>query len=309
MTIAPIFSLGAPRTGTTWIGNILKDHFPVYSMHHFLHYGNHEADFYRMEKYRQKVDRSTFLEQFKKTDIYQLNALEEEVFPNDWDSYYHLFFDLMDKKAKAEGKESWTTKLCHDYFYFPRQFANFRKAVNERYENTKYVVIRRDMEQTLISFINLFGKYRERRLKNEIVSLYLFLARYKTFYANIHQYLPESHLVEYEDLKEDFQKTVTQIGGYLEMVPFFGKETGIRNTSVRTKAEVKRPWYLFENRLLLKGILNLWEVLKPSRPAMHCRLKLFEEDPQELISQMRASGNDIIADLVEKELAKKAAKE
>ncbi|MDA7951676.1 MAG: sulfotransferase [Pirellulaceae bacterium] len=309
MTIAPIFSLGLARNGTTWLGNILRDAFSVHTAHHFLHYGSHESKLYWWGKYFRSVNRSVFWETFRKTDTCLLMCDGKRRDISAYKTFYDLYFDLMDEKTRVERKTNWTTKLCPEFFYFPSEFKKIKDVIDTRYQNAKYVGIQRDMDEAFVSFLNMPGTHREKRLKNEFFSYYLYAARYQTFYRNAPKLLPDALWVQFADLKNDTTATIEKISRYLEKKSVDVESTGIKNTSIRTKTEVKRPRFFFKNRLLFWAILHSWQTIKSSKPVMHCRLKLFEEDPQELISQMRASGNDIIADLVEKELAKKVAKE
>ena len=306
--IFPVFVFGAARTGTTWLGNILRNECNAFTPSHYIHYGVKEVNLYYYQKYWTTFDdKETFFKEFSKTDVYQLLLVKDEVLDiNNYTTFYEYFFDLIDIKTRSEQKDKWTIKLCPEFLYFPEEYTTLLDLINKRYEQKQIILIKRNFDEYLHSYINMSGEQKQKRSKNLKLAVALGASRYKVFYTNAEKVLGNYLFLNYEGLLRNKTSIVNRIKDRIGVE----KEKVVTETTVVENASIKRLHIrkklltnsiakLFHSSYFLsKMLLDRYERIKKQKPPMYTRVLLCENDPEALIKELEASGDEKLVSLV-----------
>lgn len=285
----PIFVVGGNRTGTTWLANILCRHSKIAGVQAERHWGIHESIFFshvqnKFGDLSKDDDFIIFLESFSKSDYFILSGVDKEIFYRKRPYTYHDFFRiLMDNFAENQGADVWLEKTPNHSL--------FLEDISDYYPDAKFVGIKRGIMDTMKSFMNLrFAKCPkiQQHIHLRLIWLFYGIWRHYKYYSYIENFLKNSDkmlMVEFEDLKNSRQSTITKICRFIgldfemEMLnPVYPRNTSFESDKERktvlTRAErnlikimatiLKRlPYRLFclENfieNMIRKDILQPW---------------------------------------------------
>jgi len=178
--VQPIFVLGLNRNGTTWLQNILCNHPEIIGAQHKAHWGIKESNICQHIRYWGDFENDDqfirFLELYSSGDHFKLAEGEKEYFyQNRPKDFIEFFFEMMDNYANKKDVKYWTTKPEPLFFRHPRILKNFLKRATNRYEEIKFIGIKRNYIKALYSSLNMqneFYDWRKKKFNKEIFSLY-----------------------------------------------------------------------------------------------------------------------------------------
>ena len=309
-SITPIFYLGAPRNGTTWMGNILNQVFGIPSASHPLHYGVKESAICQNNLYWGDISNVDnyirFLSIYSEGDFFKLVGGDKEFFyARSYNNFYSFFFQLMDSLAEREGKPYWCTKFDPLLFIKSDQKKIFEKELLSRYANVRFIAINRDFYEYLRSYINMPGKSFNRRNNLKVIALLLGTARYTVYYREISNIINKYKglSVKYEKLIEKYEEQLVTIESYLNLSSKRTEVLTKRNRSFRPKSEDDGILkYLYPFLRLLKSIywicrviLKIYDFKKIENPIYYRLLKekYFQKD---LMNNLESTNNLILLD-------------
>lgn len=220
----PILVLGSPRSGTTWLGNILASHREIAGAHADVHWGSVECPLYQIQEWAGDLsdDRHYIhlLETFAASDYFRLVAGDKESFyKNRAKDFYEMFFDLMDRFAALESSDRWVVKLDPPYYYRAAARAELFNRMNQRYRRVEVVAIIRDFPSVLRSYLNMESQsslYRFGPIKLRI-AVCLEAARYVAHNTSIRRIAEERGglILAYSELRHDTKATLGRLGDHL----------------------------------------------------------------------------------------------
>lgn len=269
MAITPIFILGSPRNGTTWLSNIVGDYQSVSSVRHFLHWGNHESNIYKKAKYYGDITQLNnyihFVELFSISDLFILaNGNKEKLKSAQYFSFYDAYFDLMDDLAESENNKFWMTKLDPQFFRDLDEFQRFKKHLMKKYADVKFLFIERELKRVIHSYINFISHKKElKKIKIFFVALKYMatMIAYEDFFLDI---IKEFNGIRfrYEELLNDYDHHINRLENYIGIEEFGLRDRNyLKNSSFYRKKIVKLPestiW------ILTKIIYPTMRILKP----------------------------------------------
>jgi len=216
----PIFVVGAPRTGTTWVANILCRHSDVAGIQAERHYGIHESSFFsHLKRYFGDPSKNSnfkvFLEEFKNSDYFRFSGLDESFLYNyQGPQKYGCFFrDLMDEFAKTKNSKYWVEKTTSHTLTLPE--------IKNVFPNAYFVATKRNIIDTIRSAIGLkvknetIGKNGARKKLHILIEVF----RYHTFKKHVTQFArlnSSIQTIEFEKLVNDKEHVVKQLCQFLE---------------------------------------------------------------------------------------------
>ena len=224
----PIFTLGSPRNGTTWLGNVLCRHPEVAGVQHEAHHGIHESKLWWHTKYwgdfSEESSFITFLEQYSAGDYFRLAEGDKEYFyrnrPRDFVAF---FFQLMDRYAARRNARYWVTKLDPMLYHRRDELDAFIARVKERYGDCKFISIERDPVDVLRSYLSMQGVASQRR-EQTLVSkgaTILAIARNVVQYRAIDAIVASEKglSLSFEVFKNDHEASMRRLMQYLDLSP------------------------------------------------------------------------------------------
>lgn len=304
--ITPVIYLGAPRNGTTWLGNILIKSFKVSSAYHPLHYGIHESNIYRNYKFWGNLESLnnyiSFLELYSSSDYFKLvDGNKDSFYEKKHSNFYSFFFELMDQYALSNNSNHWCTKLDPDIFLEVGAIDKLMSQINLRYDNVKYISIKREYPEYLRSYINMGGHSYKKRLKNKFVANILAAARYKLNYRKIQKIINNNSAlhIDFQELKDNYEKQINRIEEYLGL-SYFPSTLDIPRNSSFDKPKTAESFSITSK--LIFNIINVipsidWLILKlnnkitPKRNPFSHRLLKSKFFKEELHNEFRITNN------------------
>ncbi len=289
----PVIIIGAARTGTTWLSNILLQNFGLTTLQHPLHYGVKEPQLFQLNNYFNKLNSPTkFVEEMKDSDLFQLLKVGTE--PRISQSYFDFFFDRMDELAKASNTP-WFIKLCPEFLYDSDAFDEVIGYLTKRYAGVKFVVIHRTLPNYLLSYLNMPGESKSSRSKfwNQFPALTLGVARHTVLYHRAGQ-LPNATWISYEDLEqkpeEVFHRLEKEIGPLRHQ-----RKISVKNSSDKTLA-ISGAFYKMVFRIgqslflcqLIVSMYGRWT--KNRKPIIYNRIHLWNTDKELLKDHLKDRG-------------------
>ncbi len=218
--VSPIFVVGARRTGTTWLGNIICNHSDVAGIQGGAKQeGINETVFFShlAGKYGDLKDLNNllqFIEIFSNSNYFIQSGLDKEIFyrakPQ---TYQAVFYIFMEHFAKKQGKDYFLEKSPPHSLHV-EEIAGY-------YKNAKIVAIKRNIVEQIksaskrnkITSGKKIGRLRELGLNMKRV------IAYHTYYKHIKRLISKQPdrimLVEYEDLKRATKETVIRVCEFL----------------------------------------------------------------------------------------------
>ena len=300
--IIPIFTLGAPRSGTTWLGNILQINFGLNTPSHPLHYGVLESNIYKIHKYFGDFSNTTdyikFVELFSSSDYFLLCDIEKELFyENKVPNFYEFYLKLMDAFSENLNSNYWTTKLDPFFFLDPSELKKFLSILENRYEKVKFIAVQRNYEDYLNSYVNVSGPSFQKRqtLSGSILSPFLGAARYNIYNQTIQQIIQgqKGLHIDFKELKSHLAIT-KKIANYIGIEPINTDPLSVRtNTSFagnkKKSANISMAslaYLLFKTSATFsRQFVLLYERSKKERNPLTWRLLRAEHFKEELIRQ------------------------
>ncbi|MEM7571977.1 MAG: sulfotransferase [Bacteroidota bacterium] len=248
MKVNPIFTLGAARNGTTFLANRLINLAEVFGAHHVLHHGSYEQKLLANFKYwgdlSEPNDYLRFLHQFQIDDGFILSGLDiSEFYGLRVKDFFEFYFELSDRAAQKTGKPYWTTKLDTLLYTDLKATSYFLELVLDRYDNPKFIGVKRDLEACILSYLNMEGRRFAARqswyLKDP--AIVIGVARYFAQYVWIERILKDQEgiLLRFEELVAEGNPCDKVIDAYLETG--VGNEATQKNIYQRNTSFLRDP--------------------------------------------------------------------
>ena len=224
--VNPIFILGSARNGTTWLCNTISRHENISSAQHVVHWGIHESKIFEHYKkwgsFQNYNDLIIFLNNYSCCDYFKLVKGDKKYFyKNKPCDFYEFFFDLMDNYAEKENSRYWLTKLSPRFYYNKKEFKKFLIRINKRYDNAKFISIKRNFLKVIKSYLNMEGRANQHRNRLGIKQLAIILetARYIVHYNFIEKFIKNSNGLQltFKMFKNNNKKQVESILNYLDL--------------------------------------------------------------------------------------------
>ena len=309
----PIFVLGSARNGTTWLCNTLAQHSSVTALQHQAHWGFHESNLYKNQRYFGSLESPDRLircvELYGSGDHFRLaGGAKQRVYEEQPKDFYELFFNLMDHAAATEGKPFWLTKLDPLFYQHPRELRRFLTRLQGRYGAPRFVAIRRSLPQVIRSSLHRGGRASQRRTA-PVVSQVLMVfetARYLVHYRRMRRVLRKEggRLLRYEELFGDprpaLREALEPMGldfeeGMLELRYQPNSSVAFRGEAVRNLSRLEGSALLLIRPLLYALwpftllLLALRERSKPSVPPVYFKLLKLEAMPERYREELMAN--------------------
>lgn len=157
----PIFIVGTPRSGTTWLSNILGKHSKVACVQQRIsdeRGGINESAFFsyvagKFGNLKNDNNLILLIEIFASSTFFILSGIDKSIFYKKKPQTYHDFFRVfMDHLAEKQGADFWLEKTPSHTFHL--------KEISQWYPDAKFIIIKRDVVEQIKSFIKM----------NEIIS-------------------------------------------------------------------------------------------------------------------------------------------
>ena len=248
----PLFIVGSPRTGTTWLANILCQHSDIAGIQAKKHFGIHESSFFshienNYGSLKDNVNYLRFVKIFTATNYFILSGLNKKNFYKQRVYTYHKFFQLlMDEFAKKENVNFWLEKTPAHTLHLNRIAFLFPNAI--------FIAIKRNIMDTVKSNIKLMQ--RTKTLYSKKIAILKEVLRYHLFYSEIEYFKSQNNkriqIVHYEDIKKHPHKVVMNLCKFIG-IPFEPQMLNVKykpNTSFKDHKEREQILSLYEKRFI-----------------------------------------------------------
>jgi len=307
------------RNGTTWLGNILSQCFRMTGPRHDLHYGVCEVNLYDNATYWGDFNDLTqyihFLNNYCPADVFKIldgnRAYFEE---NRAANFYEFFFETIDQLTLKQGNQFWAAKLDTGFFHNPAEFENFKRALHERYSTVKFIIIQREYNGYIRSYINMIGRTKTTLLRRRISGITGTMFYYY-FYRKMNRLLADEDVLKlpYENLKNDFEGSLKQIASFAkypdEPMPD-ALQRNVQNTSFTTEKKQQKGALIGLSNIIFKNFPPLAALAvrvrycfqkKPKLPPLWWRLTKAERFPDELRQELHATEQFKLLDILKNE--------
>jgi len=304
-TSGPVIIIGAARTGTTWLSNLLIHNFGYCSMVSALHHGVKEPQLFYLNRYYNRLaNPALFKEQMKFSDIFNLLGVEEHT-EIQQPSYFDFFFDHMDKMALQEGKP-WFIKLCPEFLYAAADFKTITSYLIQRYPTIQYIVIQRNEDDYMKSYLSMPGKNKQKRGKwyTRLVALFLGMARYRVLYEQAGKF-PNALQITYEEL------LTAQTGALDKIKTVLGREYTSGSSIVPNSSDKDYHFpqlashvvkWLTQSKAVCVTLLTLYRwFTRNTPPDIYTRIYDRQFNPGKLKAHLEARGEMNLLKQIEKE--------
>lgn len=272
--IIPTIVLGSARNGTTWLGNLLASHPEIAGVAHRCHWGQVESDILSKREFAgdftddQKFIQ--FMEAYSISDYFCLsNGNKQFFYDNRPESFYDFYLELMDRHARSQNVNRWTTKLEPRFYHHEKELDRFLGMLQTRYANVKFISIQRDFPPVIKSYLNMEGpesKHSLRGLKR-LSAIVLHSARYSYHYQKI-QKLAASHdclRLTFDELSKRTEETTNRVCDFLGISCPEGVSTSPfpKNSSFASlrPAEAIPTWIIWTSDKIVKRFFDLMPFL------------------------------------------------
>ena len=279
MSVAPVFTVGAARNGTTMLGNQLALADEVCALQHELHHGIHESNLYEHQRYWGPLDDPDaylrFVYGYASEDSFILADGERDRYlEHPVSSVYELYFDLMDRYAERAGKRYWTTKVDPLLTLSDSAWRTFAEAVRTRYgERARWIMIERERLGAMRSYLFMEGRNRARRTHPLVrpFTIALGAARYAHQYRGLRRLLADTDVLElaFADVVGDMAQTERTVDAYLgtQGALGVGKPARFRKNTSHGKGE--RTDLSPGERRLVRAMTGLMDAVPPLASALY----------------------------------------
>jgi len=219
----PIFVVGRPRTGTTWLGNLIGQHSNVACVHRNNEtgkYGIAESAYFShiADKFGDLAIANNLIrliEVFCNSDFFELTGLDKDmVYVARPQNYKGLFRLVMDRYAERKGTDFWLEKTPMHALYIDK--------ISKYYPDAKFVVIQRNIVDQVRSAVKLTENKVRKRHTNGVKRLSLLTEKvfmYHLVYKHIKRFekrCPDKMIfVRYEDLLSSRRETISAVCEFL----------------------------------------------------------------------------------------------
>ena len=316
-----ILVLGSARNGTTWLSNRLSNHSLISCPRHQLHYGYHECDVYRINKYFNFKDTDKFikfLEIYSASDYFNLARGEKHKFyKNRPNNFYELLFRLLNNFAKKNNSKYWLLKIDPRLYLYREEWDKFISLLYDNVEEIKFVSIKRNIVDVIKSYLKMPGKNYEKR--NRFVWRYfaiiLQILRYNNHYYNISDIISENsgYSIKFSNFKKNHQISLKKLINYLDLKyeedltnKNFKKNTSHldKTNSIKKLSQKEKKFLLKINKIfkktpmINKKILQYYETKKNTQPSLYFRLLKNKYMSETLKKELDETGNYLIKELI-----------
>ncbi len=306
--ITPVLIVGLNRNGTTWMGNILSQCFRMTGPRHDLHYGfcevnlydngKHWGDFSNLNQYIH------FLDNYCPADVFKILEGDRKYFEEKHAAnFYEFFFETIDQFTQKQGNQYWVAKLDPGFFHDPAEFEVFKRTLHERYNKPKFILIQREYNDYIRSYINMIGEAKITRntsLKKRISGITGTMF-YHYFYRKMNHLLADKDVLKlpYENLKNDFEGSLQQIASFVEYpdAPMpYALRRNVQNTSFTGKKKQQKDALIGLSNVVFKNIPPLTSLAvglryrfqkKSNLPPLWWRLTKAERFPKKLEEELK----------------------
>lgn len=320
--IKPIILLGAARSGTTWLSNLILEKFPVASPFHRLHYGILETNILRHKEYfvfrNYSSNVNTFynvMTAFLNSDLaIALNSDQKKCLGFDFKQaeLYDLFFDLLDDFTIKQGKETWMTKIDPLLFIKKEELTLFLSCLKKRYKEVKFISIVREYHENQISYMNVTGpKFQSRKtIVGSAMAHLLGAARYRYFNNSSERIIREFSglALTYDQLLKDKAGVMEKVSSFFGM-PMLVEGQGLnipKNTSKQNeKVRYSRAFSSFCHALfaadgLSHYFLKTYEKARAKNCPFEYRITAEKYNTAYLEKYFDGTGDLLLKELIEK---------
>ena len=249
----PIFIVGTPRSGTTWIANILGKHHRVACVMENLSDGrggiNESAFFsYVAGKFGDlKNDNNLIqlIEVFASSTFFIVSGIDKTIFyqnrPQTYDGFFRLF---MDRLADKQGADFWLEKTPSHTFHL--------EEISQFYQDAKFIIIKRNAVDQIRSFIKMIEIISGVRTENlsflkKKVVLAVRIFSYYTHTKHLAHFLSKTKdsekiwHVDYEYLRKSTEQLVQELCAFIgiDFEESMLEQHYAVNTGFKTKDERK----------------------------------------------------------------------
>ena len=196
----PLFVLGTPRSGTTWLANLLISHPDIVGLAAAEHFGIHESHLLDHTRYALAGDMScdAFVDRYRTEDYFVLAGVSREdlvaASPARGDAVA-FFAVLMETVARRTGARYWLEKT-------PKH-AIYSDVLVERFPSARFVIITRSFVNTMGSQLAKFSNPRARWLRQRLEKAFRYEADLRAI-RRLRKRLPDRVVsVTYENLLRD----------------------------------------------------------------------------------------------------------
>lgn len=207
----PMFVVGAHRSGTTWLGNLLCRHREIAGVQAKEHQGIHESVFFshvaeHFGDLQNENDFIEFVEAFSSSDYYKLTGLDKEfLYRQRPKGYGECFRLIMDSFAEKEGAEYWVEKSPVHTLYLSYILENFPEAT--------VFGMKRDIIHVLESTLKLWAGEHQSGLGKmfEIGKLLLRYTLYNKYLSHYASEYENVRIIKFSEMKNETKLTAEKI--------------------------------------------------------------------------------------------------
>ena len=223
----PIFIVGTPRSGTTWLSNTLGGHSRVACVQERIsesRIGVNESAFFsyvagKFGNLKNDNNLIQLIETFASSTFFILSGIDKSIFYKKRPQTYQDFFRLlMDRLADKQKADFWLEKTPSHTFHLGE--------ISEYYQDAKFIVIRRNIVDQIKSFIKIneimSGVKTEdlsffKKKKAILVRLLKYYAHTKHFEHFIAKNPDKIWQIDYEDLTKSIEQAIRKLCGFLKI--------------------------------------------------------------------------------------------
>jgi hypothetical protein len=209
--IGQIFVIGTARSGTTWLGNLLGSHPFVAAVLAPEHHGIHESHLFDHTRYilQGRMSCAEFVRQYAAEDYFRLTGITHAELCDGApaDDAVGFFTRLMELYARSQSARWWLEKTPKHAIYVDE--------IVRRFPDARFVVIRRSMEDTLLSQLARFPKPGAGRVVQVAEKAFRYASDMRAIKRLERLAVPRVLAVTYEDLVRDLEGESRRLQAFL----------------------------------------------------------------------------------------------
>jgi hypothetical protein len=211
-----VFVLGTARSGTTWLGNLLASHPEVGAIAAGRHNGLHESHLLDHTRFALPGTWTArdFFERYSNEDYFAIAGLSLESViegaPERGDAVDY-FRHLMDVWAQRRGKTVWIEKTPKHLIYYA--------DLLRRFPDARFVVIRRSMEETLLSQLAKYPRHDVGRTRQIVEKVYRYVSDIRAMERLAADAPDRVIFTRYETLRDHHDGEVQRLLSFLDLPP------------------------------------------------------------------------------------------
>ena len=216
-TPLPVFVLGTPRSGTTWLGNLLASHPQVAAVTAPEHGGIDESHLFSHTRYcfPEPMELETFLARYQQEDYFKLTGLQADALlqghtagPGDVFKHFEL---IMNTYAGSVGAGAWVEKTPNHAIY--------HRELCARFPGARFVLIERSFRDTLRSQLERYARPGAPRWLQVLEKVVRFVCDQRAL-AQLEAEQPSRVIrVSYEALIAEPETTMERVQTFLGLEP------------------------------------------------------------------------------------------